>query len=155
MSFRRWALASSSVIPGTSMYSRTMAKSSGGSFPWALAGALSTPFSRSSWTRSAGSLDKEVAWASADCPRADSSHQFCCCGGTLAVDRMRLCGSMSQRAMKRRWPGFVGSTRRNGETRCWLDSGEKEEEVLACVGQIAQVWTYKTLGKARRRPSVV
>lgn len=39
------------------------------------------------------------------------------------MEMMHRVGSTSQSAMKRLWPGLVGSCNRKGETLCWLMAG--------------------------------
>lgn len=76
------------------------------------------PLSFKSITNSAGSFDIAALRASGVFPNTESAHQSSCCGGTLAVEMTRKVGSTSHKAMNRRWPGLVGSSKRKDETLC-------------------------------------
>lgn len=125
-----WCFASSIPIGipcnSASKYSRTISMSSSGSFPdpvrptLPLAVFSARPFSLSRSTSSAGNFSNASLRASGVVPSNSSAYQLICCGGTFAVLMMRILGSTSHRAMKRRCPGFVGSINLKGETRCWL-----------------------------------
>lgn len=119
----RRPLASSSVIgkkDSSYKWARTMFKSStGSSFP-EMSASLAYPFSSSNATRSGGSFARAASLDWRDCPRAASTHQSRCCGGTLAVEMIRARGSTSRSEMRCLLPGLLGSFSLIEDSLCWL-----------------------------------